>query len=133
MKNKGFTLVEIMAVITIVAIVVLILVPSIDSLIKSSKDDTYDMQIKLMEESLQNWAAKNVFALPTNENETLTITLADLKKGGFIDPEVRTSKTNECFSNNIELVITKKNNKYTYKVDTETLSFYESETCDVIE
>ena len=44
MKHKGFTLVEILAVITIIGILALITIPTVDSIIKSSKNDAYEVQ-----------------------------------------------------------------------------------------
>lgn len=132
MKNKGFTLVEILAVITIIALLSLILIPSIDAIIKSSKEDTYKIQVNLILGGLENWAANNVFKLPSEEDDSMTITLGDLKKAGFVDVEVRNPKTDECFSNDLVLKITKKNNKYKYEIDESTLTFYSSDTCEVI-
>lgn len=133
MKNKGFTLVEILAVITIIGLLSLIVIPSIDAIIKSSKEDTYDVQINLILAGLENWAADNVFELPSVEDTTKTITLGQLKTSGFIDVDVRNPKTDECFSNDIVLKITKKNNKYKYEVDESTISFYEATTCEVLD
>lgn len=131
MKSKGFTLVEILAVITIIGLLSLIVIPSIDAIIKSSKDDTYEVQINLILAGLENWAAANVFELPSVENGVETITLGELKTSGFIDVDIRNPKTDECFRNDIVLKITKKNNKYKYEVDESTIAFIDAETCEV--
>lgn len=133
MKNRGFTLVEILAVITIIALLSLILIPSIDAIIKSSKEDTYEIQVDLILAGLENWAANNVFRLPSEEDASMTITLGELKKSGFVDVDVRNPKTDECFSNDLALKITKKNNKYKYEIDNSTLTFYSSDTCEVVD
>lgn len=131
MKNKGFTLVEILAVITIVAVLILILVPSVDAIIKAGKDDTYEIQTDLIKSGLKDWAAANAFSLPAAEGENVTITLGELKTGGFVPIEIRNPKTNECFSNDIVLKVTKQNNKYKYDIDNNTITFFESDTCEV--
>lgn len=131
--NKGFTLVEILAVITIIAIILLVIIPSVDSIIKSNKDEAYNMQINLMRDGLKNWGAANVFKLPTEENGIVEVTLKDLKKGGFISVDLRNPKTEKCFSNNIVLKIIRKNNNYKYEIDSSTITFFEGDTCEVLD
>ena len=46
MKRNGFTLIELMAVITILVILSLIIVPIVDKGVKRSKDDMYKIQIE---------------------------------------------------------------------------------------
>ena len=42
--KKGFTLVEVLAVITILGVLAVIIVPAVDKGIKSAKDDAYNKQ-----------------------------------------------------------------------------------------
>lgn len=44
-NNKGFTLIEVLAVVVIIAVVTLIAMPSVLSIMNSSKDSSYEMMI----------------------------------------------------------------------------------------
>jgi len=130
MKQKGFTLVEILAVITIIGILALITIPTVDSIIRGSKNDAYEVQKNSILASLKNWAASKTLALPDVNGETLTTTIGDLKKAGFIDVETKNPVNDLCFSNATVLVITRANNNYTYTfADENNIEFTES--CEV--
>lgn len=129
MKRNGFTLAEILAVIIILGVIVLIAIPNVDDILDKGKQKSYDLQIKLIEDSLKNWAADNVFKLPSEDGKYIVMTLGELKRAGFIDVEVRNPDTNECFSNDTELKITRYSNNLKYEVVESTLSFYEADSC----
>lgn len=130
MKSKGFTLVEILAVITIIGILALIAVPTVDSIIKRGKEDAYNVQKQAVLAGLKNWAASKTLTLPTVNGETLTATIGDLKVAGFLEVEIRNPMNDLCFSNDTVLVVTRKNNNYTYTFqDEDNIDF--TETCEV--
>lgn len=129
-SKKGFTLVEVLAVITIIGILALISVPTIDSIIRSSKEDAYEDQKKVILDSAKSWAAKNVMSLPIDEGEEKIITLGKLKEDGMITVEVRNPINDKCISNDTEIVIKRENNNYTYKFKDESkIQFTESKDC----
>lgn len=131
MKNKGFTLVEILAVIIILGALVLIIVPNIDNMLDSSKNKGYNLQIQLMEDALKNWSAENAFKIPNVNGQSKTITLGELKLEGFIDVDVRNPKTGECFANDIVLEVRMEKNNLIYEVDESTIGFYNADVCEV--
>ena len=45
MKNKGFTLPEIIAVLSILALIIVIAIPTYNKISKNMKDNTYDSKI----------------------------------------------------------------------------------------
>ena len=49
--KKGFTLVEVLAVITIIGVLALIVVPGVDSILKSNRDKLYESQINSIVEA----------------------------------------------------------------------------------
>ena len=116
MNKKGFTLVEVLAVIILLGLVSLIAVPTIRTKIMSSKQKLYDEQINLIEDGLKNWASANIFLLP-EENQTIKLSLGQLKQAGYLEPKITNPTNNQCFSNESILSITKYNNSYIYKVD----------------
>ena len=58
MKNKGFTLMELLAVIVILAIIALIATPIILNIIKNSKEESEKRSIEMYADSLKNSIAK---------------------------------------------------------------------------
>ena len=118
MNNKAFTLIELLAVITILALLTLIAVPAISKQMDNSKETLYNNQLKNIEESARAWGADNLFKLPEG-NDCITVTLGYLKDGGYIDTSVINPKTNDEFSNtNVFVNISKESNQYVYEVKT---------------
>ena len=128
MNNKGFTLVEMLAVVTIIGLLALLTIPAIDSIIKSNKESVYEIQEKQMIDALKEYAADNALSL----GDETRVTLLQLKKGGYIDKEVKNPKTNECFKNSIVLTITRSGNHLNYEIDRSTIAFCPStnDTCE---
>ena len=124
--KKGFTLVEMLAVVTIIGLLALLTVPAIDSIIRTKKDQVYEIQENQMLDALREYAADNVLSL----GDETTVTLLQLKQGGYIDKEVRNPKTNECFKNSIQLTITRVDNIFDYEIVRSTIDFCESDTCE---
>jgi len=129
MNKKGFTLVELLAVIIILAAILVIILPSVSRTLKKSKNTIYDIQINDILKSTYDYSLKKVKLLPDSNKKTY-ITLNELKKSGFIESDIKDPKTNKIFSNDlvisIENVGTKYNNKdknsllngnYLYKIE----------------
>ncbi len=97
-KNKAFTLVELLAVIVILGLIALITVPTVLNNIKSTNEDLYKTQIKLIKAGATSYVA-DVVAHP-NTNPTIsnmivngtagdiTITLNDLQLAGAVEINV---------------------------------------------
>lgn len=124
-NKKGFTLVELLAVITILGVLALISIPTIDSVIKSSKDSALEEQKQIVLDGARAWAAKNVMKLPANDGETKEITIGDLKKAGYVELNIMNPKTEKCFGNTNIIVITRRKNDYTYTFKEDKLTYTE--------
>lgn len=83
--KKGFTLIELIAVVAILGLIALIVYPSINSVIKSSQDDSYESQTKIIEKAAQAWALDNVNLLP--KDEVTVVCVSQLVEGGYISNE----------------------------------------------
>lgn len=114
--KKGFTLVELLAVLVILGLLGLIVVPVVDKIIKDNRNNLYELQIKNIEEGARNWAAKNPLSLPENGN-SITKTISELEKEGFISVDVKNPKTNENFCDSSYVTITNTGKGFTYKYD----------------
>ena len=81
--KKGFTLVELIAVIILLAIVCAISFPVVNNIISGTKQEAYNNQISLIVEAGKKWGIKNVDKLPLEGD--LYITIKQLVEGGFIE------------------------------------------------
>lgn len=129
MKNKkGFTFVELLAVITIIGVLALILLPTIEKIKKTNNEKVYQQQLDNIVLSLKSWASDNRIYLPEKENGVLTITLGNLKADGYIEYEVKNPLTDKCFDNGMALIIKKIKRNYDYSIDLSTIK--ESDNCE---
>lgn len=116
MKNKGFTLTELIASVVILGIIVLIAIPTVNSVMKDSKEELYSSQINGIEDGLRNWAVDHSLELPKTDNQSIVLTLGQLKLGGYVDAKLENPKTSKCFGNDTLLMITRYKNNYKYEV-----------------
>lgn len=112
----GFTLVELLAVLVILGLLGLIVVPVVDKILKDSREDLYNLQIKNIEDGAKNWAAKNPLTLPENGN-SMTKTIAELEEEGFIEVDVKNPKTGDNFCDDSYVTITNTGSGFTYSYD----------------
>lgn len=113
-NNKGFTLIELLGVITLLGIITLIITPAVSNGLKKSKEKVYEASKDYILIGLKNWASDNKDLLPEKNKDYFIITIGELKREGFLDYELRNPKTQKCYSNNVELLITKNNKAYDY-------------------
>ena len=115
--KKGFTLIELIAVVAILGLIALIVYPSINSVIKSSQEDSYESQTKIIEKAAGNWALDNINLLP--KDEVTVVCVSQLVEGGYISNEdVKDPRdTKKELSGGIE--ISYKSKQYIYKYNDE--------------
>lgn len=118
MKNKGFTLVEMIAVIVVLSIIITITIPIVVNRIESSKQKSYDVQIKEIERAAESWAGdlKYLDSLPDQVGDSITLNLADLKIAGLLKIDIVNPLTNKSFPNDMIITIKKLQNQYEIKV-----------------
>ena len=115
--KKGFTLIEILAVIVILAIVAVIVIPSIDRFLNRARDSAYDVQIDSIIASVKNWEADHPESLPRNNGDQYIVYLSELKIGNYVDQKLINPRTKEEFSNDLTITIKNVNGRHTYDVD----------------
>ena len=97
MNKRGFTLIELMAVVTVLAILSLIIVPIVDKNLKKSKDDMHMIQIENI-----RMAAKGYFSDHTDKkplvNRNCNLSVTSLIESGYISSELVDPKTGDNFN-----------------------------------
>lgn len=123
MKNKGYTLVELLAVFVILGIIIMISVPVISGTINTSKDKAYNEQVKILENAARTYMSENSTLLPDNNGSSFNVTIDNLKESGLISEDdiknpnyssgsEEPEKKNQYFDGCIK--VTNTGNKFTY-------------------
>lgn len=118
MKNRGFTLVELLGIIVVLGIIATIATPIVQKTIKQNREKMYNVIVEQLIDSSKDWAAKNSSNLPDEDGESVDVTLGELKESGLLQINVVNPKNNNVFSNQSYVRITRKNNNFTYDVMT---------------
>ena len=137
MKNKGFTLIELVASLIVLSIIALIVTSNVINYIKKSKGDLYALQIDSIESSAKNWmgdyltnnskiTTTNLQTLKDGADEYIYLFLPTLQTDAYIDSDLYNNKTGEDFTEYVFVVVkcseipADENNsssyKYTYQV-----------------
>lgn len=119
--KKGFTLVELLAVIVLLGLVGLVIMPSISESVKDSREKAYQTQLKEIKLATEKWAYKNLDLIPTADG-SITVTLLQLKQSGDIKLDIRDPRTDELLPNTLTITINKKDKVFEYVVNEENLN-----------
>lgn len=92
MNKKGLTLVELIAVLTILAMVALIVTPNIMVSIKQYQQQLYDTEISALESAAKNWTADNIDKINSDTNGAVAVGINELTNGGYYDADATDPK-----------------------------------------
>lgn len=133
MNKKGLTLVELLAVIVVLAVVALIVTPNILGSLTESHEKLYNTQLDNIISAAKNWAADMLFErhclicvpedssdtnldctnggegcveAPKESGKSTAVLLATLMDEGYIKEELQNPKTERPFNRCLEVVIT---------------------------
>ncbi len=114
--KRGFTLIELMAVIFILGVVTTIAVVAVDKTIKDNKEKIYQTQISNIEDAARTWGNAHINLIPDENGDAISIPLLVLKQDGLFDKEYKNPKTDELFYDNMYIDISYENGSYIYNV-----------------
>ena len=97
MKNKGFTLIEILGVLAVLALLSTIIIMSVNKSLKDSKETLYQVQIEEIKNAASMWRTDNIEQIPNVGYHS--ITLRDLQNAGYINNEIINPKTDKELNN----------------------------------
>lgn len=108
MKQKGFTLIEVLAVISLIAAVSLVMLPTIINQINRSKGDLDEATIKLIENATYNYMDMNQSIYSMKSGKKYCINLKTLVDSGFLKDNLKYSSTNKKIdlTKNVEVTFT---------------------------
>lgn len=108
--RKGYTLIELLAVIVILAVISVIAYPKITDLVAISKIKAYDVAKKNIVES-----AKVKYVASVNSLGMTQYYVSDLIDEGYISKNTKNPLTNEKYPDNTKVLITNDGNNITYE------------------
>ena len=113
MNKKGFSLVEVLAVLVIFSIILLITIPSINNVTRKSKKRLYETQIKILKESANIFITDYINIIPVENNESITIELKLLKDMDIINQDLKNPMTDKYFADEMLITLTNNNDIFT--------------------
>lgn len=116
MRNRGFTLVELLGVVFILALLGLLITPVIYNVINDKRRDLYDVQIRNIEQGAQGYVSEHIFEIDIPAGTSRGISLGTLQRFGYVKDDIINPLTRQNFSSDLIIVITNKATGFEYKV-----------------
>ena len=126
MNKNAFTLIELLGVITILAIIAVISTPIIQSIITESKTKACQEQVTIIENAAKKWHTEtttiDIDLINTTCNDicyTTIVGIDSLKWGGYLPSSIKNPKTNNEFGGTVSITCSCKNDTpiFTYTYD----------------
>ena len=120
MKNKGFTLVEMITVIALLAIIGMISIPVVEGVIKRSKDRVYEAQLEEIKSGAKKYATEYIENISSVDGGQTIVCLSKLKELGYLEnTKIVDPRTDLVMDGGIKIryVESSKNFKYIYDED----------------
>lgn len=83
MKEKAFTLVELIAVVAILGLIALIVYPAITSVIRNARESSYNDQVNVIIKAAKEWSTDHANVLP-DDGSVYRLPVSDLLDEGYI-------------------------------------------------
>ena len=93
--KKGFTVVEMVAVITIIALICLLAFPSISNRIKKAKEDISEVDFKLIVTASDLYIDEHNDNYPKKDKDVYCIAIQDLVSDGKLSSDVLSTSNNK--------------------------------------
>ena len=123
--KKGFTLVELLAVLTLLAFVAIIATPIMEEILDNSSKKTKNAQVKELIEAAKKYVIKYDSEINYDEDNEALLMLSDIKKSEFLNDEAMiNAETNEEFNGCVYVKYNENTGKtsYAYFYSCETLN-----------
>lgn len=113
--NKGFTLVELLAVVVILGVLGLITIPTVGTILDNSKERAKTAQIEEIKKAAKSWSAENLDLI--SEDRPTYVSVNELLESGYIDAEEvkDPTKKNENLNGCVEIKYSNDVSNYVYE------------------
>lgn len=119
--KRGFTLIELLAVITLIGVLAIVGAVSVTRLITSSKEKTYQKQVKNIELAAKTWATNNTELIREETDFEAYVNIEDLKRAGLLENiDIVDPRTDKLMNGCVKL---------TYNTDTKKYKYQYTNTC----
>lgn len=131
--KKGFTLVELLGVVMVIALIALLTFPAIGSVLNSSKKSLHADQVRNIEEAAVKWSLDNENLFDEYHLNIIYIDLKSLQNAGYIavgnliDP-----LTNKEMNGCVQVIYNEEQKKYNFIYDESTCDAYASKEAGLI-
>lgn len=122
MKEKAFTLVELIAVVAILGLIALIVYPAITSVIRNARESSYNDQVKVIEKAAKEWSTEHANVL-SDDGSAYRLPVSELLEEGFIsNDEIKDPRdSSKNLTGNVEIKYDSSIKQFTYTyVDNQT-------------
>ena len=123
MKNKGFTLAEVLGVIIILGILVIVSFPPMLNQLKKSQNKLSDATLKILGTAAEQYMDNHATTYPAQKGKTYCFKLETLVNAGYLKSPILDASTGDKIdetTNFIKFIIDKDNEyKHTYELVTE--------------
>ncbi len=113
-NKRGFTLVELLAVITIIGIISLIAIPTVTKVVQNASDQVFNSNETLLATAAENYYKMNTSLLPYDVSDITGISLDTLIAGGFTKT-IKNPKDSSIVCNGYVIVEKTDTKKYNYR------------------
>ena len=114
--KRGFTLIELIAVIIILGIIALITTVSVMGLFKKSTASLYDTQVEIVESAAKKWIVANNGQLPS-DGSPYTLQLSKLVSDGYLDDgDIIDPRTKKAINGYVNVYFDNGTNQYKAKL-----------------
>ena len=113
--KKGFTLVELLAVIIILGAIFAITFPLVTDNIRKTEEKAFNLQKEQIIAAAKDMVIKEYVVIP--DKQSITLYVGELKRKGLLPIKMLNAKTKLTISNESNVVISRENNSYSYDVN----------------
>ena len=107
MNEKGFTLVELLAVIVLLGLISLLTIPVVDRIMKDNREKADDVNVDTILNAAYDYVQKNPSNLPNNiDGDSTTFTLGEVISSGLLKEDIVNPKTNSEYSDDSVITVT---------------------------
>jgi len=98
-NRKGFTMVELLAVIVILGILMAISIPAVSRWVNRSKNENLESQKQTLIMASKSYAQANKGILPKEIGSSVAIKVTDLRNANFLNEDIRNADKKSCMEN----------------------------------